>query len=156
MLCWFLTDESSSWHFCRGSFLLVTFSLFLIITLKVFLTCSTSLMKIKALGWQVKTSGTLLIKAFTSRRKILMWRNAHGGHDSCFRAASANFLMDLRVRKSTKLEFRFLLWSHSTLSTRMSTEFLFQLGELSKRLPFTSSTVIWVLNRVRFAQLLKD
>lgn len=110
---WFLSDESSSRHFCRGLFLVVIFSLFLIITLKVFLTCSTSLVKIKALGWQIKTSGTLLITAWTARRKILTWRDAHGGHDSCFRAASANLLMYLRrARKSTKLEFRFFLWSH--------------------------------------------
>lgn len=110
---WLLTDESSSWHFCRGSFLLVTFSQFLIITLKVFLTCSTSLMKIKALGRQIKRPGTLLIKALTSRQKILSWRDAHGGHVSCFRATSANLLKYLRrVRKSTKLELGFWLWSH--------------------------------------------
>lgn len=55
--CWFHTDESPSWHFCRGLFLLVTFSWFLIITLEVFLTCSTCLMKIKTPGQQIKTRG---------------------------------------------------------------------------------------------------
>lgn len=55
----------------------------------------------------------IVTKELTSIRNILVWRDAHRGHDSCFMAASANWLMYLiRVRRFAKLEFSFLLLSH--------------------------------------------
>lgn len=55
--------------------------------------------------------------------------------------ASASLLMYFRVRKSTKLEFGFH-HGPTLVSARMPTEFLFQLGGLSAKLPRTSGAVI--------------
>lgn len=122
----------------------MTFSPFLIITLKVFLTRGILSREDKSTGMTNKGMWDMANQSASVWKKDPKVEGCNAEPMThVLVTASASLLMYFRVRKiykkSTKLEFGFSSWSHFA---RMPTEFLFQLGGLSAKRPRTSGAVI--------------